>query len=100
MLLFIIVLSMPLSIPYFDVAMPITLFVVVTVAMLLNKRVAGKLESTIEEKEFQTKDVILLVVFMAIVISAITYFSITNPGAVFENVLLVIFLSSYTMLLF
>jgi len=85
---------------YFDIAMPLTLLAVVTVAMLLNKRVAGRLESTLEEKEFQTRDVVLLVVFMAVVISAITYISIINPGAVFENALLVIFLSSYTMLLF
>jgi hypothetical protein len=86
--------------PYFDVAMPTTLLIVVIVAMLLNKRVEGKLQSTIEEKEFQTRDIILLVVFMAIIISAIAYTSLLNPGAVFENVLLVFFLSSYTILLF
>ncbi len=85
---------------YFDIAMPITLFVVVTVAMLLNKRVGGRLQSTVEEKEFQTKDIILLVVFMAIVISAITYVSIINPGAIFQNIILIFFLSSYTTLLF
>ena len=85
---------------YFDLAMPITLFIVVTVAMFLNKRVGGRLQSTVEEKEFQKKDVVLLVAFMAIVISAITYVSIINPGAIFENVLLIFFLSSYTTLLF
>lgn len=84
---------------YFDIAMPITLFAVVTVAMLLNARVAGKLQSTVEEKEFKTKDVVLLVVFMAVVISAITFVSIINPGALFQNILLIFFLSSYTMLL-
>ncbi len=83
-----------------DIAMPIALLIVVTVAMLLNKRVEGKLKSTIEEKEFKTRDIILLVVFMAIIISAIAYTSIINPGAVFQNILLVFFLSSYTMLLF
>jgi len=85
---------------YFDLAMPITLFIVVTVAMFLNKRVGGRLQSTVEEKEFQKKDVVLLVAFMAIVISAITYVSIINPGAIFQNVLLIFFLSSYTTLLF
>jgi len=85
---------------YFDIAMPITLFIVVTVAMLLNKRVGGKLQATVEEKEFKTKDVIVLVVFMAIVISAITYVSIINPGALFQDILLIFFLSSYTTLLF
>jgi hypothetical protein len=85
---------------YLDVAMPIALLVVVTVAVLLNKRVAGRLMSTVEEKEFRTRDIILLVAFMAIIISAIAYTSIVNPGAVFQNVLLVFFLSSYTVLLF
>ena len=85
---------------YLDVAMPTALLIVVTVAMLLNKRVAGRLQSTVEEKEFQTRDIILLVIFMAIIISAIAYTSIINPGAVFQNLLLVFFLTSYTVLLF
>jgi hypothetical protein len=83
-----------------DIAMPTALLIVVTVAMLLNKRVEEKLKSTIEEKEFKTRDIILLVVFMAIIISAIAYISLINPGAVFQNILLVFFLSSYTVLLF
>ena len=85
---------------YLDVAMPTALFVVVIVAMLLNKRTSGKLMSTVEEKEFKTRDIILLVAFMAIIISAIAYTSLVNPGDVFQNVLLVFFLSSYTVLLF
>ena len=86
--------------PSLDVAMPIALLLVVTVAMLLNKRVAGKLQSTIEEKELRARDVVLLIAFMAIVISAIAVTAMYNPGAVFENILLVFFLSAYTMLLF
>lgn len=83
-----------------DVAMPTALLIVVAVAMLLNKRVEEKLKSTIEEKEFKTRDIILLVAFMSIIISVIAYTSLINPGAVFQNILLIIFLSSYTMLLF
>ena len=86
--------------PSLDVAMPIALFIVVVVALLLNKRVQGKLMATVEEKEFQPRDIILLVVFMAIIISAIAYTSMVSPGDVFPTILLVIFLSSYTMLLF
>jgi hypothetical protein len=86
--------------PSLDVAMPFALLLVVTVSMLLNKRVAGRLQSTIEERELQTRDVILLIVFMAIIISAIAYTAMVHPGAVFENILLVFFLSAYTMLLF
>ena len=86
--------------PTLDLAMPIALLLVVTVAMLLNKRVAGKLQSTIEEKELKTRDVVLLIIFMAIIISAIAVTAMYKPGAVFENVLLIFFLSAYTTLLF
>ena len=85
---------------YFDVAIPIVLLIVTTVAMLLNKRVAGKLQATVEEREFKTRDIVLLVVFMAIVISVIAAASIFSPASVFQNTILVVFLSSYTMLLF
>jgi hypothetical protein len=88
---------MPLSL---DFAMPIALLLVVTIALLLNKRVEGKLASTIEQKEFKTRDVVLLIVGMASVISIIAVITFLNPGAVFRNILLVIFMSSYTMLLF
>ncbi len=83
-----------------DIAMPIALLLVVTIALLLNKRVEGKLAATIEQKEFKTRDVILLVVVMATVISVIALTSLLNPGAVLNNILLVVFMSSYTMLLF
>ena len=86
--------------PSLDIAMPIALFLVVTVAMLLNNRVKGKLMSTVEQKEFKTRDIILLIVLMAIIISVIAFTAMLNPGDVLENILLIIFLSSYTMLLF
>ncbi len=88
------------SMPTLDVAMPIALLIVVVVAMFLNKRVEGKLMATVEQKEFKTRDILLLIVFIAIMVTVIAYTSIINPGGVFENVLLVLFLSSYTMLLF
>ena len=86
--------------PSLDIAMPIALFVVVAVAMFLNRKVEGKLMATVEEKEFKTRDIILLVVFMAIVISVIAYSSMVAPEQVLQNVFLIIFLGSYTMLLF
>jgi hypothetical protein len=86
--------------PALDLAMPIALFLVVMVAMFLNKRVGGKLMSTVEQKEFKTRDVLLLIVFISVMISVIAYTSIVNPGGVTQNILLVLFLSSYTMLLF
>ena len=96
MLLLVIVVSMP----SLDLAMPIALFLVVTFAMLLNKRTEGRLMATVEEKQFKTRDIVLLIVFMAIVISVIAYTSLIAPEQVFSNIFLIIFLGSYTMLLF
>ena len=86
--------------PSLDFSMPIALLIVVTVALLLSKRVEGKLIVPGEEKELKIRDILLLIVFMAIIISVIAYSSMIGPGAIFENILLVVFLASYTMLLF
>jgi hypothetical protein len=86
--------------PTLDIAMPLALFIVVIVATFLNKRVEGKLMATVEKKEFKPRDIILLVAFIIIMVSVIAYSSMVNSGGLFENVLLVMFLSSYTMLLF
>jgi hypothetical protein len=86
--------------PSLDIAMPIALFVVVTVAMLLNKRVQGKLMATVEQKEFKLKDIILLVVFIAIAITVIALTTMYAPGQIFQNILMIVFLGSYSMLLF
>ncbi len=82
-----------------DVAMPLALFGVIVTALFLNKRTEGRLMSTVEEKQFKTKDVVVLVVFMAIVISGLAAAALYTPGELFSDVILVFFLSSYTMLL-
>jgi hypothetical protein len=64
------------------------------------KRVEGKLMATVEKKEFKPRDILLLVAFIVIMVSVIAYSSLVNAGGVLENVFLVMFLSSYTMLLF
>ena len=86
--------------PTLDLAMPTALLIVVLVAMFLNKRAENKLSATVEQKEFKTKDVILLIVFIGIVISVIAFTSMFSPGDLFPNILMIFFLSSYTMLLF
>jgi hypothetical protein len=88
------------SMPSLDLAMPLALLLVVTVAMLLNKRIEGKLMATVEKKEFKTRDIILLVGLISIIISVLAYTVLLNPGAIVENVLLVMFLISYSTLLF
>jgi hypothetical protein len=86
--------------PSLDLAMPIALFMVVIVALLLNKRVEGKLMATVEEKQFKTRDIVLLVVFIAIAISVIAFSSMYAPEALVSNIFLIVFLTSYTMLMY
>jgi hypothetical protein len=86
--------------PSLDLAMPTALLIVVIVAMFLNKRVEGKLAATVEQKEFKPRDIILLVLFIATAISVIAVTSMLNLGEVFPNILMIVFLTSYAMLLF
>lgn len=86
--------------PAFDIAMPLALLLVVTAAVLLNKRAEKKLKKSMEEQEFKTKDKLLFVMVLTVVISTLALTSYLNPGNMFENILLSIFLGSYTMLLF
>jgi len=76
----------------FDVAMPIALFLVTLAAMLLSKRVEGKLKSTFEEREFRTRDTVLLVVMISIAVSIVVF--------VPQMALKALFLFSYASLLF
>jgi hypothetical protein len=88
------------AMPTLDLAMPTALFLAVLVALFLSKRVENKLTETVEQKEFKTRDVLLLVGFILVVVSVIAYTSIVNPGGIFENAILIFFMGSYTTLLF
>jgi hypothetical protein len=83
-----------------DIAMPLALLAVATAALLLNKRTEGKLKTTFEERELRTRDVVLLVVMIVVAVSVIGYVSIIDPGQIFQNIILLVFLFSYSMLLF
>ncbi len=86
--------------PTLDLAMPTALLLVVLTALFLNKRAEKKLMATVDQKEFKTRDILLLLVFISVMVSVIAYTSMVNPGGLFPNVLLVLFLSSYVTLLF
>jgi presenilin-like A22 family membrane protease len=83
-----------------DIAMPIALLAVSTVALLLNKRTEGKLKTTFEERELRTRDIVMLVVMIVVAVSVIGYVSILDPGQIFQNIIMLVFLFSYSMLLF
>jgi tellurite resistance protein TehA-like permease len=83
-----------------DIAMPLALLAVATAALFLNRRTEGKLKTTFEERELRTQDIVLLVVMIVVAVSVIGYVSILDPGQIFQNVILLVFLFSYSMLLF
>jgi hypothetical protein len=76
----------------FDVTMPAALFVVTLMAMLLDRRIEGKLKKTFEEREFRMRDAILFVVMISVAVSVIVF--------VPQMAIIVVFLFSYSTLLF
>ncbi|MBN1357929.1 hypothetical protein JW988_04080 [Candidatus Bathyarchaeota archaeon] len=86
--------------PTLDIAMPLALLGVSIAALLLNERTEGKLKTTFEERELRTRDVVLLVVMIFVAVSVIGYVSVIDPGNLFQNVIMLVFLFSYSMLLF
>lgn len=77
---------------YFDITMPLALFAVTAAAMLLNRRVEGKLKTSFEEKEFRTRDAILFVAMISVAVSVIVF--------VPQMAIMAVFLLSYSTLLF
>jgi hypothetical protein len=76
---------------YFDVAMPLTLFMVTLVAMFLEGKVEGKLKGVFEERKFKVRDALLLVAAMSVTVSLILFIP--------QMAIMIIFLFSYSMLL-
>jgi hypothetical protein len=83
-----------------DLAMPIALLAVTITALFLNKRVEGRLKTTFEERELRTRDIVLLVVVITVAISVIAYLAFLDLGQNFQNIMLIVFMFSYSMLLF
>ena len=86
--------------PTLDIAMPLALLAVTAAALLLNARTEAKLKTTFEERELRTRDVVLLVVMVVVAISVIAYVAMLNPGQIFQNIILLVFIFSYSLLLF
>lgn len=76
----------------FDVTLPLTLLAVSMASMFLDKRVEGKLRSSLEEKEFRIRDSILLVAMIGITVSLMVFIP--------QIAVMILFLFSYSMLLF
>jgi len=77
---------------YFDVAMPLTLFAVTIVAMFLNDKVERKLKMTFEEREFGSKDAVILVAAISVAVSLMVF--------VPQMAVMTMFLFAYSAILF
>ena len=77
---------------YFDVAMPLTLFLVTLVAMFLEEKVENKLKGVFEERKFKVRDALLLIAAMSVTVSLVLFIP--------QMAIMIIFLFSYSMLLF
>ena len=76
----------------FDVAMPLTLFFVTLAALQLSKHVDGKLKSTLEEREFRTRETILLVALIVVAAFVVVFIP--------QMALIALFMFAYASLLF
>ncbi len=77
---------------YFDIAMPLTLFMVTTVAVFLNGKVEKKLKGVFEEREFRVRDAVLLVAVISVTVSLIVFMP--------QIAVMTVYLFAYSMLLF
>ncbi len=77
---------------HFDILMPAILFVVTVAAMFLGMKAEKKLKATVEEREFQNRDVALMVAMIAVAVSIIIFIP--------SMAIMAVFLFSYSSLLF
>jgi hypothetical protein len=76
----------------FDLALPSAVFLIVTASVLLYKKVEKTFTSLFESPEFSTRDAILMVVSMSIIVSAIAFL----PGQAIQ----IGFIGAYSYMLF
>jgi quinol-cytochrome oxidoreductase complex cytochrome b subunit len=86
--------------PTIDFAMPLLLLLVVTVALIIYKRASKRLDASVENQPFQTKDKLMIAGAIIIGLATLTLTFFHNPGDLFGNIVLSLFLGSYTLLLF
>jgi len=77
---------------YFDIVMPVALFLVTLAAVFLNDKVEAKLKGVFEEKEFSNWNAVILVAAISITVSLIVF--------VPQVAIMTLFLFAYSMVLF
>ncbi|MCW4006060.1 MAG: hypothetical protein NWF04_05640 [Candidatus Bathyarchaeota archaeon] len=76
----------------FDILMPSILFIVTLVATFLSTKAETKLKATVEERELQTRDTLLMAGMIAVAVSIVVFIP--------SMAILALFLFSYSSLLF
>lgn len=76
----------------FDIVLPTVISLVTVVIVLLYQKFESRMESLFEEKEFQIRDVVLLVVAMGVMVTIIVF--------VPQQAIQVLFLAAYSFVLF
>jgi hypothetical protein len=72
--------------------MPTILFLVTVAAMFLGRKAESKLKATVEEREFKTRDTVLMVVMISVAVSIVVFIP--------SMAIMALFLFSYSSLLF
>ncbi|MFQ6064903.1 MAG: hypothetical protein ACE5L6_05440 [Candidatus Bathyarchaeia archaeon] len=80
----------------FDISLPLALSFITLVVLLAYTRLTGKVKSLLGNREFTTRDVILLVVAMGVMVTVLGWTAINVP----EMAIVVFFLYAYSTILF
>jgi len=77
---------------YFDILMPTILFLVTLAAIFLSRKAEPKMKTTLEKREFKTRDSLLLVAMIVVAVSVVVFLP--------DYTIMAVFLFSYCSLLF
>jgi len=80
----------------FDISLPLALSLITLAVLFVHTKLSGKVTSLLGGREFKTRDVILLVVMMGVMVTVLGWTVITIP----ERAIMVFFLFAYSTTLF
>jgi len=80
----------------FDISVPVALSLITLAVLFVHTKLSGKVKSLVGGREFTTRDVVLLVVMMGVMVTVLGWTVITIP----EMAIMVFFLFAYSTVLF
>jgi len=79
-----------------DISLPLALSLITLAVLFVHTKLSGKVKSLVGGREFKTRDVVLLVVMMGVMVTVLGWTVITIP----ERAIMVFFLFAYSTTLF